>query len=477
MKNNTTPASFRIISGIMLLANLLIFSACSKNDDLPANPGNPAVNKVQFSKDQYQASENSPGMFIDIDLQSRANSPGRISVKLQSPNAVYGTDYTTQPEAVNGNIMIPVQEGSQKVSVKVIPVNNNVRNSSKEITLTLNQEGSSYKPEGIILSKVEITDDETFITASFRETQAAIMENAATGYPVELLLEPAATEEGFVEIDLTSTNAVYGQHYTTFPAAPNGKIRLPVQTGNTTVSFVIYGKDNFQVNMLRKITLTIGSVSDNIQVGNIKTMNFFIEDNDDNTGRSIAYIRDIFTGNAYAFNTPTRITGVVTSHNDNLDARVMYIEDATGGIAIRFPNRHSFNAGDAVNIELNGSVLLETNGILNISQINNGAATRIGFQTKHIPASTPSALYHSPAILEGRIITLENVRFLNADGVTQLRGDQRITDGGRQVIVRTENFASFASRVIPSGNVSVTGILVWRNNEYTIYPQKSNDIR
>lgn len=477
MKNNTTPKLSRLITGGFLFVQLLLLAACSKDDELPANPGNQVAPKVQFAKDQYQAGEKSAGMFIEIDLKSRTTLAGSISVKLESQTAVYGTDYVTQPEAISGKIQLPVASGSEKVSLKVIPINNDARNNEREITFTLLAEESTFKPEGRIQSKILIEDDETFSIISFSETTASIMENSPAGYTVQLAIAPQAAAAGFIEIELNSTNAQYNQHYYTLPEAENGKLRLPVQQGSGNVSFVMYAKDNLQVNTVRKVKFKLGSASENLQSGSASEMNFFIEDNDDNTGKSISYIRDIFTGNAYVINTTTRITGVVTSYNDNLDAKVMYVEDATGGIAIRFTNVHSFNAGDMVMIDLNGSILSETNGILNISQINNGAATRIGFQTKNIPATSPSALYHSPEILEGRIVTLENVRFINADGFTQLRGDQRITDGGRQVIVRTEHFSSFASRIIPAGIVSVTGILVWRNNEYTIYPQKSNDIR
>jgi len=477
MKNNITHISLGFFPGTLLMALMIFLGACSKDNDLPSGPGNPPITKIQFSQEQYQAAENGNGIQLEIELKNKAVIAGRVSVKLQSTTATYGTDYVTQPEAINGNILMPVTSGSEKVLLTIVPLNNDVRNPAREITVVLSQEESTYKPEGRIQSKVVIADDETYSLASFHETQASIFENAATGYTVFVDIEPAAAAAGFIEIELASANAVYGEHYSTMPEAENGKLRIPVQEGTGSVSFVMYGADNLFVNAKRKVSITLGNTSENIRQGTHKEMNFFIEDNDDDRSKTISQIRPMYMGTAHTFSASTRISGVVTSLNDNLDGRVMYIEDGTGGIAIRFPNRHEFNAGDVVSLELNGSRLSETNGILNISQINNGAATRIGFQTKIIPETSPVVLYQTPEIMEGRIVTLKNVQFLNADGNTPLVGDQRITDGGRQVIVRTETFASFANRIIPAGNVSVTGILVWRNNEYTIYPQKSADIR
>lgn len=477
MKNQITPMSLRFFAGAFLFAFMILLNACSKDNDLPTNPGNPQITKIQFLQEQYQATENGTGTTVEIGLQNKPVIAGRVSVKLQSNTAEYGTDYVTQPEAINGTILLPVTSGSEKVSLTIVPVNNDVRNIARELNMVISQEESTFKPEGKIQSKVIIADDETYSLASFHETQASIFENAATGYTVLVDIEPAAVAAGFIDIALASANAVYGEHYSTMPAAENGKLRIPVQAGNGSVSFVMFGADNLHVNARRKVSITLDNTSENIRQGQHKEMDFFIEDNDDDRGKNISQIRPIYTGTAHTFSTSTRITGVVTSHNDNLDGRVMYIEDGTGGIAIRFPNRHEFNTGDVVSLELDGAILSETNGILNISQISNGAATRTGFQNKIIPETSPVVLYHTTEILEGRIITLKNVRFIDADGTTTLRGEHRITDGGRQVIVRTENFASFANRIIPEGNLSVTGILVWRNNEYTIYPQRSTDIR
>lgn len=78
--------------------------------------------------------------------------------------------------------------------------------------------------------------------------------------------------------------------------------------------------------------------------------------------------------------------------------------------------------------------------------------------------------------MEGRVVTLSDVSFKQANGVATLQGDRTITDGKKTAIVRTESFASFCNRIIPQGKVSVIGILVEQNGQYIILPLNGGSI-
>jgi len=473
---NNTHGSFRLfISTWVILITLLV--ACNKNDTPIPNPNPPSSNNVQFAEDAYSVAENSAGLSIDLTLRSKLSANSKVAVKIQGNSAGYGTDYVTEPALINGKIVVQVAAGSEKATIRVVPVNNDQPNIEREITLLLEQEEAGIKPEGKVQSKVNITDDETSSLVSFREATAGIMENSPTGYELILDIQPAAAENGFADVQVQSANAVYGQHYTTLPAAINGTIRVPVQAGKSFVSLVVFGTDNPLLNAPRVLNFALSATSGGLVKGNQKTNVFTIEDDDRVPFMPIGSIRSGFTGTQTTFTTSTIIAGVVTSVNDNIEPNTVYVEDANAGIAIRLKNRNQLQAGDYVTVELEGSHLSETNGILNLNGVQNGMATKIGFEVKEVPGYKPVQLYQSGQDMEGRIVTLNDVWFINANGTNTLYGEQRVTDGARQIIVRTEAFASFANRIIPAGIVSVTGILVWRNNEYTIYPQKSADIR
>jgi hypothetical protein len=73
------------------------------------------------------------------------------------------------------------------------------------------------------------------------------------------------------------------------------------------------------------------------------------------------------------------LTGVVISdyNSQSVTGRNLYIQDATGGIVLRFTANHSFNLGDEISVDVSGGTLGEFNGLLQVDGLDNGGASVI----------------------------------------------------------------------------------------------------
>jgi hypothetical protein len=467
----------------VLLATLFA-TACDKQDSMPVpprnpqTPGNPSLLKAQFSSDAFTLSENAGEGNYQLNLSTAAAKAETVVISIGSPTAQYGRDFSTQPEAVNGRIQLNIQAGNQTASFKVIPVNNNLKDGTRELQFTITTEGS-IQPEGRKVAKIVLADDDTKASIAFARLNASLNEAQTEGYVAELLITPMAFSDGFVEVNVSSATALYGTHFTTEPAAVNGKLRLPVPQNQSKVSFKIMAVNDAVATAARTLFFNLATAAADLDLGTQKQFSLTITD-DDNVAPAttpIQAIRNSFLGTDTYFFADTYITGTVTSVNDNIAPAVAYIQDGTGGIALRFTTDNELLPGDVVRIDIQGAVLGERNGVLEINQLSQSSVVKTGSEIFVAPTTTITQLYTTPGNKEGQLVHLTGVSFAQANGTATLQGDRIISDGVRTAVVRTESFASFRNRLIPAGLVSVTGILIEQNGQYIILPLTSQSIR
>jgi hypothetical protein len=97
---------------------------------------------------------------VIIALSHTASANGAVHVSFQSDKAVYGTHYTTEPAATNGQITLPVEIGINHLEIKVFPINDALFNGDKTIACNISDvEGGIIKGENL-LHELKITDDE-----------------------------------------------------------------------------------------------------------------------------------------------------------------------------------------------------------------------------------------------------------------------------------------------------------------------------
>ncbi|MFZ9982418.1 MAG: DUF5689 domain-containing protein [Cyclobacteriaceae bacterium] len=432
------------------------------------------------------------GLDVVINLSAAAPGAGNLILNVSSDNAVYGTHYTTVPAATNNSIALPYTPGQLNANVKVIPVDDLEVNANRLITLTLSSSSSEAVVIGSIIPSHQFTlnDDETASQATFATASGTVSEGDAAGIQVNIGLSPAASAAGSVKVTLTSENAVYGTAYTTDPAATEGVVTIPVAAGETTVSFKVIPVNDSEEKSNRLINLAITGGTGIVTPGSSNT-SYALTISEDDIASSITSVRALYQGATSTITDDIYIRGVITSTNDNLNSRNVFIQDAFGAIQLRFATTNTLERGDEVRVELKDVAIGLNAGLLQLggsSGMPNTKATKIG--TKNLPSyQTITISDLNSGNYESKLVKIENVGFFDANGVNNLRydggsgaGNNKIGDAaGNTAIVRVESTSTsanspFANALIPTGTGTLQGIVGVFNGLWQLSPMVSGDV-
>lgn len=114
------------------LITFLTLSACSSDDNhLTSTPFVVAFESLSENLGNIEDSET-----INLVYSETADNNGAFTISINAENAVYGTDFTTEPAAVDGKIMLQINQGSNNNHFVFNKLNPNL-DETTEITFTI----------------------------------------------------------------------------------------------------------------------------------------------------------------------------------------------------------------------------------------------------------------------------------------------------------------------------------------------------
>lgn len=191
---------------------------------------------------------------------------------------------------------------------------------------------------------------------------------------------------------------------------------------------------------------------------------------------SLANLRQNFSEGVANIPPNTRIEGVVISDfdNDNHPGQNLYLQDESGaGMALRFSDFHEFPLGTKIRVIVSNMTMNRFNGLLQIENVPLGNAYDLGPGTLPQPVQATIANINSmQEMYESTLVTISNVTI---SGGTTFTGNLNITDGTGQMLLYTYSWASFVGSPVPTGTVTLTGIVsVYNTPQFLI--RNLNDI-
>jgi hypothetical protein len=169
-------------------------------------------------------------------------------------------------------------------------------------------------------------------------------------------------------------------------------------------------------------------------------------------------VRGIFSGSPTTISS-TKIKGIVISdfNSESVTGKNLYIQDATGGIAIRFADFHSFALGSELIIDLNGGLLGEFNGLLQVDGLSLGAATLVGNPGDVTPReATVQEVLTNAQTWESTLVKIKDVTL---SGNSVFDGSVTVTDASGGMILFTRSASTFSQTALPTGLVTLTAIV------------------
>jgi len=176
---------------------------------------------------------------------------------------------------------------------------------------------------------------------------------------------------------------------------------------------------------------------------------------------TIAALRNNFREGNAVIPANSRIEGVVISDREhgNHPGQNLYLADESGrGIALRFTAFHHFDLGTRVRVVFSTATSMSTfMGLLQIDNLPAGSAFDLGPGTLPPPVTlTIAEASEQMDKYQSTLVRLDNVTI---SGGTTFTRNLTLTDASGQMLLYTYDWASFSGEPLPSGNLSITGIL------------------
>ena len=189
-------------------------------------------------------------------------------------------------------------------------------------------------------------------------------------------------------------------------------------------------------------------------------------------------VRMLYTGTQTNAPTGKKIHATVTSDytTSMINSQNVYVEDATAGILVRFSSTHSFAKGTVLEINISGQELSEFHGVLQLNGVSLGNAFVVGTSSVIPLATTIDQINLNYNAWEARLVKLTGVTIQGTP--TTYAGSKIVTDGVNTITLFTApTAATFRNDSVPSGPVSITGILTEYDGTKEILIRNTSDVQ
>lgn len=166
LKITITPVDNTLLDGdksvVMTIASVSDgFTIAAVNTMMATVVDNESPARINFLLNTGSSRENaSQAAEVMLVLSHKAPGAGSIEISLSTVKAIYGTHFTTEPEALNGKLIVPVAEGMDHTSFTIVPINDQFFNGDRKITYTLSGAQGAIRLGTEITHQFLITDDE-----------------------------------------------------------------------------------------------------------------------------------------------------------------------------------------------------------------------------------------------------------------------------------------------------------------------------
>ena len=296
------------------------------------------------------------------------------------------------------------------------------------------------------------------------------------GNIIVLTIDFAAAEaDGTFDVGITGT-AAYSTDYTTSPDGASGSFTVNVVEGATFATIELTTLDNSDSDGTRTIIFTLSNGTGGIEIGTTSQLTVSIED-DETPSTPISDVRALFDpAMAVEITDPVIIRGVVTSRNEAVTSRNLFLQDGSGAIVLRFDESHTFTQGTLLEVNVQGSNVADFNDLVQV--VDNLALTdAIDLGPGTLPTPEVITIDQLNANThQAELVTIENVTIDEADGLETFSGNNTINDGTTTGAMRSESFSDFSDNTLPLGSGSVTGLVGIFAGTNQILPQQRSDV-
>lgn len=314
--------------------------ACSEEEPVVVTPEPAPKTSVQFSQNSRSMLENGLVQEITLTLDKPASKSGSVILQVNG-----NVDQLSFNPVLNdqGQVALTIAEQQTSVKFTISPIDNQLLDGDKSVVMTLAAVSDGFTIAAANTMTATVVDNESPARINFMINSGSSRENASQAAVVMLVLSHKAPGSGSVEISLSTVKAIYGTHFTTEPAAQNGKLIVPIAEGMDHTSFAIVPVNDQWFNGDRKITYTLSGTQGAVSLGTEVSHQFLITD-DELAGMRKSF--ETLAGNGwsnkqqYEYDEQGRLAKVAWQQN-TLTGSSTYQYDASGKLVTMTSSDHS----------------------------------------------------------------------------------------------------------------------------------------
>ncbi len=186
---------------------------------------------------------------------------------------------------------------------------------------------------------------------------------------------------------------------------------------------------------------------------------------------TISQLRQMYADSgAYQFNTDASVYAVVTMDESSGNIyKSAYIQDATDAVNLHLNQTGGLRVGDSIRVYLKGVILSEYKSMFQLDNVRNDSSIVILANQKYLQPRKVSINDLLAGKYQAQLIELDGVQFAESElgktwaDVTVTTGTKRalVNCNSDQIMVRTSNYATFATDTLPQGKgnlIAIAGI-------------------
>lgn len=243
----------------MLLFSLVIFISCEDEEDDQNGTG-----IVSFSLEEISEIENATqSLSLNVGVDNFNHAGGTFTVTVSG--ATYGTDYETSGGSASFVLTVPAN--NLTTSFSIIPVDNDVLDGNKTLTITLSDATGSLAIGESNTMIYNIVDNEQPIVSilNFETDAVQINEDDTAATPLNITFDLPTSNGGTVTFETTG-DAVFGTDFTV-----EGQTATPftitVAPGATSASINVLPIDNSNFEADKTVTFAMTEATDGVSLG------------------------------------------------------------------------------------------------------------------------------------------------------------------------------------------------------------------
>ncbi|HNS16557.1 MAG TPA: DUF5689 domain-containing protein [Bacteroidales bacterium] len=185
----------------------------------------------------------------------------------------------------------------------------------------------------------------------------------------------------------------------------------------------------------------------------------------------------------YTFTDDRSLYAVVTMDETSGNIyRSAFIQDATGGINLHLLESGGLRVGDSIRVYLKNCILSTYNNLHQIDNVDNDSNIIILANQQYLTPERVNISQIQAGGYEAHLVTLDSVQFMQTElGKTyadaEASANRMLEDcNGNSLIVRTSNYATFATDEVPGGNGNIIGIISKYGADYQLYIRTTSEV-